>query len=79
MSAYAYLAEVLTEKYGVEKALVRPEATMTDLGLDSLMVVEFIFDLEDEFEIEVPEEEAEFETLVEAAAMIDALIEAKGA
>ena len=78
MSAYSYLAEVLVDKYNVDKDKIRPEATLTDLGLDSLMVVEFLFDVEDEFNIEVPDDRAEFETLNEAATLIDELIEAKG-
>ena len=78
MSAYSYLAEVLVDKYDVDKDKIRPEATLTDLGLDSLMVVEFLFDVEDEFNIEVPDDRAEFETLNEAATLIDELSEAKG-
>jgi len=78
MSAYSYLAEVLVDKYDVDKDKIRPEATLTDLGLDSLMVVEFLFDVEDEFNIEVPDDRADFETLNEAATLIDELIEAKG-
>ena len=78
MSAYSHLAEVLAEKYDVAPDKIRPEATLSDLGLDSLMVVEFLFDLEDDFDIEVPEEQAEFETLGEAAALIDELVKAKG-
>ena len=78
MSAYSYLAEVLVDKYDVDKDKIRPEATLTDLGLDSLMVVEFLFDVEDEFNIEVPDDRAEFERLNEAATLIDELIEAKG-
>ena len=78
MSAYSYVAEVLVEKYGVDEGKIRPEATLTDLGLDSLMAVEFLFDVEDEFDIEVPEDDANFETLGEAAALIDELIKAKG-
>ena len=78
MSAYSYLTEVLVDKYDVDKDKIRPEATLSDLGLDSLMVVEFLFDVEDEFNIEVPDDRAEFETLNEAATLIDELIEAKG-
>lgn len=77
MSAYSYLAEALTEEYGIEAAKISPEANLTDLGLDSLMVVEFLFDVEDEFGIEVPEERADFKTLGEAAALIDELVAAK--
>ena len=79
MTPYAFLADVLTEKYEVDPDAISPEATLTELGLDSLTIVELLFDVEDEFGIEVPEERANFETLAEAAALVDELVQAKGA
>ncbi len=78
VSPYAFMAEVLSEKYDVARETISPEATLTELGLDSLTVVELLFDVEDEFGIEVPEERATFETLAEAAALVDELVQAKG-
>jgi len=72
------MAEVLTEKYDVDRETISPEATLTELGLDSLTIVELLFDVEDEFGIEVPEERANFETLAEAAALVEELVQAKG-
>ncbi len=78
MSPYEFMAQVLSEKYDVRPDKISPEATLTELGLDSLTVVELLFDVEDEFEIEVPEERATFQTLAEAAALVDELVQAKG-
>jgi acyl carrier protein len=78
VTPYAFMAEVLSEKYDVAREAISPEATLTELGLDSLTIVELLFDVEDEFEIEVPEERATFQTLAEAAALVDELIQAKG-
>ncbi len=78
MTPYAFMAEVLTEKYDVDRETISPEATLTELGLDSLTIVELLFDVEDEFGIEVPEERANFETLAEAAALVEELVQAKG-
>lgn len=78
MTSYAYISEWLVEKLDVKHELIKPEATLSDLGIDSLSVVELVFDLEDEYGIEVPEEKVDFNTLGEAAAMVDELIEAKG-
>ncbi len=78
MSPFAFLAEVLCEKYDVPREAISPEATLTELGLDSLTVVELLFDVEDEFGIEVPEERATFQTLAEAAALVEELVQAKG-
>jgi len=72
------LADVLSEKYDVPREAISPEATLTELGLDSLTVVELLFDVEDEFGIEIPEERANFQTLAEAAALVDELVQAKG-
>ena len=78
MTPYAFLADVLSEKYDVDPDAISPEATLTELGLDSLTIVELLFDVEDEFGIEVPEERVTFETLAEAAALVDELVQAKG-
>ena len=79
MTPYEVLAEVLNEKYDVAREAISPEATLTELGLDSLTVVELLFDVEDEFDIEIPEERATFQTLAEAATLVDELVQAKGA
>ena len=77
MGTYAFLAETLKTKYGVDQEALKPEATLQELGLDSLTVVELLFDAEEEFGIEVPEERAVFQTLSEAAAILDELVLAK--
>ena len=79
MTPFAFLAETLAEKYDVARDVISPEATLAELGLDSLTIVELLFDVEDEFDIEVPEERATFETLAEAAALVEELVQAKGA
>jgi len=78
VTPYPFLAATLAEKYEVAREAISPEATLEELGLDSLTVVELLFDVEDEFGIEVPEERATFQTLAEAAALVDELIQAKG-
>ena len=77
MSSYPFLAEVLTEKYDIDAQAISPDATMTELGLDSLALIELLFDLEDKFGIEFPEERVTFTTLGEAAAVIDELVRAR--
>jgi len=52
--------EIVAEQLGVEESLVVPEATfMDDLGADSLDTVELVMALEEEFDIEIPDEDAE--------------------
>lgn len=52
--------ETLCEQLDVEEDKVTPEASIIDdLGADSLDVVDLIMSLEEEFEIEIPDEDVE--------------------
>ena len=54
------ITKVIVEKLGVTEDQVKPEASfIDDLGADSLDTVELVMALEDEFDIEIPDEEAE--------------------
>ncbi len=51
---------IIVEQLGVDESEVTPEASFVeDLGADSLDVVELVMALEEEFEIEIPDEDAE--------------------
>lgn len=51
---------IVVEQLGVDEAEVTPDASFVDdLGADSLDVVELVMALEEEFEIEIPDEDAE--------------------
>ena len=52
--------KIIAEQLGVEEDEVTPEASFVeDLGADSLDTVEIVMALEEEFEIEIPDEDAE--------------------
>ncbi|MCP4121197.1 MAG: acyl carrier protein [Bacteroidetes bacterium] len=52
--------EIIVEKLGVEESEVTTEASFTnDLGADSLDTVELIMEFEKEFNISIPDEQAE--------------------
>lgn len=52
--------KIIAEQLGVEEEEVTPEASFVeDLGADSLDTVELVMALEEEFEIEIPDEDAE--------------------
>lgn len=54
------LVKLIAEKLGVEEEKVLPEAHfVNDLGADSLDTVELIMEIEQEFDIEIPDEDAE--------------------
>lgn len=64
---------IITDKLGVEESQVTPEASFTnDLGADSLDTVELIMELEKEFDLSIPDEEAEkIVTVGDAIAFIE--------
>lgn len=59
---------IIVDQLGVDKAEVKNEASFVDdLGADSLDTVELFMALEEEFDTEIPDEEAEKMTTVQAA------------
>ena len=54
------VTEIIVEQLGVKPEEVTPEASFVDdLGADSLDTVELVMALEEEFGIEIPDEDAE--------------------
>lgn len=78
MGSQAQIVELLVEKYGVDASKVSADATLADLGLDSLSVAELVFDIEDLFSIQIETEDAEFKTFGDAVALVDRYLHAKG-
>ena len=65
---------IIVDKLGVDESEVKPEATSTnDLGADSLDTVELIMELEKEFNITIPDDQAEkIATVGDAIAYVEA-------
>lgn len=60
--------KMVAEQLGVKEEDVKPESSFVeDLGADSLDTVELIMALEEEFDTEIPDEEAEKITTVQQA------------
>ena len=68
MSTFDKVKDIITDKLGVEEEKISAGASFVDdLGADSLDTVELIMQLEEEFGIEIPDEDAETITTVQAA------------
>ena len=60
MSTFERVKKVLIEQLDISEDEVTPTASIQDdLGADSLDVVEIVMGLEEEFDIEIPDEDAE--------------------
>jgi acyl carrier protein len=73
MSTFDKVKKIIVEQLGVDESEVTPEASITDdLGADSLDQVELVMAFETEFNIDIPDEEAEkIKTVGDAVARID--------
>ena len=68
MSIEERVKKIIVEQLGVKEEDVKSEASFfEDLGADSLDTVELVMALEEEFDIEIPDEEAEKITTVQSA------------
>ena len=68
------IQEIAADRLGVEESDVTPDASFReDLEADSLDLVELIMELEEQFGMEIPDEEAERITTVEEA--VDYVVE----
>ncbi|MYK19491.1 acyl carrier protein, partial [Candidatus Poribacteria bacterium] len=67
------LIEIIAKQLGVDEGNVTPDASfMEDLGADSLDTVELVMALEEEFDIEIPDSDAEkIQTVQDALNYLD--------
>lgn len=60
MAVHARVKEIIVDQLGVDAERVKAEASfIDDLGADSLDIVELVMAMEEEFDLEIPDEEAE--------------------
>ena len=66
------VTEIIVEQLGVAREEVVPEASfIDDLGADSLDIVELVMAMEEEFDVEIPDDDAEkIQTIGDAFAYI---------
>ncbi|MHB8741639.1 MAG: acyl carrier protein [Sulfuricaulis sp.] len=70
--------KIFANKFSLAQERVRPEASLESLGLDSLDAIEVMFDIEDEFQIRIPQDRRENElkinTVQDIIDVIDRLV-----
>ncbi|OIR16063.1 acyl carrier protein [mine drainage metagenome] len=70
---------MMVKQFDLKLEDLTPDATLEGLGLDSLSVIEFTFNLEDELKITMPEERVELKTLQDVVNLVDKIVaEQKG-
>jgi len=80
-STFDAIAAVLVEQFKVEASAVGPHVALDQLGLDSLALMEFVFAVEDRFDVRIPESRLDPRqagvTLEQLASLLDEAIAAK--
>lgn len=79
MSSLQTIQRMMVEQFDLKLEDLSPDAQLESLGLDSLSVIEFMFNLEDELKIKLPDERVELKTIQDVANVVDKIIaEQKG-
>lgn len=74
MSTHERIKKLFLENFDFNEALLKPEATIESLGLDSLDKIEFMFALEKEFDIKIPDREVTINSIQDMIDVIERLV-----
>ena len=73
-TTFERLRQILAKEFDVAPELIHPAARMDKLAIDSLAVIEVIFQLEDAFDISFPQEPGQLQTVGDLVARVDRLV-----
>ena len=68
------LINLFANTFGISEEKLLPGATLESLGLDSLAVIEFLFQIEDQFHIQIPDQANPPRTLDEMVQLVAPLM-----
>ena len=74
MSTLERIRRLFIEKFDFNIEELKPMTTLEYLGLDSLDKIEFMFDIENEFKIKIPDQEFKVTTIQDMVDAIDRFI-----
>lgn len=63
MTVAEKIKKIAVDMFEIDENLLKPETTLNELGLDSLDKIEFMFALEEEFKIKIPDREVKINTV----------------
>jgi acyl carrier protein len=74
MSSLQTIQRMMVEQFDLKLEDLSPDAQLDNLGLDSLSVIEFMFNLEDELKIKLTDERVELKTVGDVVKVVDRII-----
>jgi len=73
MKTLEELKQMIHEKFEIDTATLKPDAPLADYGLDSLSLAELLFTVEEHFDVDIPDNRQDVNTLASLAELIDGL------
>lgn len=70
------LQQLIAEKFGIAPADLDPNKPLTEFGLDSLGLIELLFDIGEHFDVDLPEDRP-LNNLAELATLVDEMLAKK--
>jgi len=74
MNTLQTIQRMMAEQFELKEEDLVPDAQLESLGLDSLSVIEFMFNLEDEFKIKLPDERIEIKTIHDISSIVERML-----
>ena len=74
MATLDSVQKLLADKFELKPEQLQPDSELDKLGLDSLSIIEFMFTVEDQFKIKMPDERFEIKTVNDIATIVDRLV-----
>ena len=74
MNTYDRLIRIIADEHKLALEKLTLDARLDELGIDSLSVMELLFKIEDEFDIQVPNDQVPLVTINDVASYVDSLI-----
>jgi len=72
MDTLQVIRDFLSEQYGIPVEKIAPETALDQLGIDSLMFIELLFEFDSKFGIPAPEKDiGDIKTIGELVALVD--------
>jgi len=75
VSTFERIKKLFLNNYDFSEERLRPGATIESIGLDSLDKIEFLFALEKEFNVKIPDREVTLNSIQDMINVIDRLVQ----
>jgi acyl carrier protein len=72
------LTQIICDKFEIDPGKIKPEATLADIGIDSLDVFDVVFTAEETLDIKVPNDDVKIANFQDLVDLIDRIRTAQG-